>query len=423
MTRERTYTPFLDLALSLYLFTSRLHKRLTSEGVKDIYFFSREGAMLKDMFDVYSEKSTNAAAIRTHYLEVSRRSTFMPSLGPLNQEKFDVLFRQYRRMSLSSFLKSLALDGHELEVLAAAQISEAEARSIQKDFPTSTLFRKLLGSQFFQSLYESQRTQRSAALADYLSCFTDGKLPTSLHVVDVGWKGSIQDNLFNWFRRVAGPEARIDGYYIGLVSPGLADVHNRKMGLLFSSIPRLSAGFRTFNENRSLYEVLLPARHGGPRAYEIDAEGRAVVVRDPFNEQQMIDQYVQPVAEVIMERFLLLAEEFAGRDVSDGWLLQRSLQQHARMVFSPTDDEIEWMLSVSHVENFGVFEQSQFGGGAKRDALPQRLRYTIQLLRHRRLGDPGFWPYLTLRRRALFGVHILYRTFRVWQNRFARGAK
>lgn len=423
MTREKTSTPFLDLALSLYLFTSRLHKRLAGEGVKDVYFFSREGAMLKDMFDVYSEKSKNPCTIRSHYLEVSRRSTFMPSLGPLKEERFDVLFRQYRRMSLSSFLKSLALDDQEREVFAAAQISDAEAKSIQEDLPTSALFRKLLETHLFQSLYESQRTQRSAALADYLSCFTDGKLPTSLHVVDVGWKGSIQDNLFNWFRRVAGPEARIDGYYIGLVSPGLVDGHNRKMGLLFSIMPHPSAGFRTFNENRSLYEVLLPARHGGPRAYEMDAEGKGVVVRDPFDEQQMIDQYVQPVAAVIMERFLLLAEEFAGRDISDGWLLERSLQQHARMVFSPSDDEIEWMLSVSHVENFGVFEQSKFGGRSGRDPLPQRLRYTIQLLRHRRLGDPGFWPYLTLRRRALFGVHILYRTFRLWQNRFARGTK
>lgn len=423
MVSEKTSAPFLDIALSLYLFISRLERQLKSEGVTDVYFFSREGAMLKDMFDIYSNRSKDLDTIRSHYLEVSRRSTFLPSLGPLNEEKFDVLFRQYRRMSLSSFLKNLSLDKHQREIFSAAEISDAESEAIQEDLPNSRLFRKLLETQLFQSVYEMQRVRRSAALTDYICRFADGELPKYLHVVDVGWKGSIQDNLFNWFRRVAGPGAHIDGYYIGLVSPGLVNGQNRKTGLLFSSMPKPSAGFRTFNENRSLYEILLPARHGGPRAYEMDAEGKGFVVRDPFIEEQMIDRYVKPVAAKIMERFNLLAQEFAGSGVSDEMLLKRSLKQHARMVFSPRQDEIDWMLSVSHVENFGVFEHSHFGSRSGKTSFTQRLLYTISVLRHRRLGDPGFWPYLTLRRRALFGVHILYRTFRMWQNRCARGEK
>jgi hypothetical protein len=409
-------SPFVDLASDFYLFTSRLDARVKAAGIQHLYFFSREGAMLKDMFDYFQEQSGNPRATATHYLEVSRRSTFLPSLGPLDQENFEVLFRQYRKMSLSSFLKSLALDADEVSLLESAGMGRAEADDVQNDLQASTIFRRMLETPAFRSKYSHERETRSAALAAYVASFS-GSLPHHLHVVDVGWKGSIQDNLFNWLRRAAGPSASIDGYYVGLIGRGLDDTNNRKTGLLFSSIPALTPGFRTFNENRSLFEVLLPARHGGPRSYEMTQAGHAQVLHDPFDEQPMIEKYVDPVAARMMEKFRNITRRFANQRMPDAALFDQAWREHARMVFEPRDDEIGWMCSVSHVENFGVFEQSRFDAGNGGDPLFQRLAYTLRLLITRKLGDSGFWPYLTLRCRALFGIHILYRKFRLWQDR------
>lgn len=407
--------PFEDMAYSLYLFIKRLHAQTTSKKVNDLYFFSREGKMLKDMFDLFLDQSKQPSRIRTHYLEVSRRSTFLPSLAELENEPFEVLFRQYPRISLNAFLKSLALDEYRDTLVSETHISHTQFDTVHDDLPTSAPFQRLLSDRVFQKLYHDERSARAKALAAYVASFTGGVLPNTLHVVDVGWKGSIQDNLFNWFQRTAGTEVSVQGYYVGLIAKGLASERNRKVGLLFSSVPHRTPGFHIFNENRSLFEVLLPACHGGPRSYKFQ-NGKPSVVKDPFDEERMIAALVTPVANAILEKFKqITAEKYA----TDEQLSADACKRHARMVFKPKDNEMSWMLSVSHVENFGIFEKSHFGKADTRSTLIERCRYTWNLFARRQLDDPGFWPYLTLRQRSLAGVSALYRAFRKLQNRSA----
>ena len=100
------------MALILTLFVKLLHQELTLKSVKEIHFFSREGQLLKTLFDLYQKQMCfkGSLKINSHYLKVSRRSTFLPSLRKLEQEKFDVLFRQYRKITIADFLRSLNLE-------------------------------------------------------------------------------------------------------------------------------------------------------------------------------------------------------------------------------------------------------------------------------------------------------------------------
>lgn len=413
--------PFEDMAFTFYLFIRKLHTRVVENECKHLFFFSREGAMLKEMFDCFMQHSNIPGQVTTHYLEVSRQSTFLASLGPLQKEKFQVLFRQYQRISLSGFLKSLALEEYENKIYAALSINQKKADFIESNFAESTIFKQLRASPFFQAIYEQERTARSAALTQYVASFTNGRLPNCLHVVDVGWKGSIQDNLFNWLQST--PTSRhtaIMGYYIGLVGKGLINLNNRKEGLLFSNYPSRSKGFGIFNENRSLYEVLLPARHGGPKAYAILNDGKAVVLHDVFHEQHMIETFVNPISLKIMDKFQTLVQSTELRTMPEEKLFSYVMQKHARMVFEPSENEIRWMLTVQHSENFGVFEQSSFGDVSDHKSMLQRFRYTLRLMLKRQLSAPGFWPYLTLYKNALPGVPALYRLFRLYQSTYTR---
>lgn len=412
---SRTTSPFADLATSFYLFTARLYQHAKARNLRDLCFFSREGKLLKDMFDLYISLSNNPIQISTHYLEVSRRSSFLPSLGPLHLETFEVLFRQYRQISLEAFFKSLALDEYTTEFCSLAHIADDELKTVQGDLPTSKVFARLLASKGFETVYERERTARSSALSTYLASFYAGSLPRHLDIVDVGWKGSIQDNLFNWMRRTVEPNVSIHGHYVGLVGQGLEHANNIKEGILFSSVPRPTPGFHIFNENRSLLEMMLPANHGGPRAYEI-VGNQVCVVHDPFDEKELIETLITPTVNTMFDRFRLLAESNAGKIIADKQLLAEASRHHARMVFKPTPDEIQWMASVSHAENFGVFQESRFGTTAQNRTIADRLRFTWRLFRGRTLGDQGFWPYLTLREQGLFGLSYLYRAFRTLQD-------
>ena len=96
------------MADTLLYWVSELHRKLIENGVKQVFFLSREGQPLKQMFDCYCARV--GVPIQSRYLEVSRRSTLLPSLNALSEERFETLFRQYRRMSLLEFLSSLGLD-------------------------------------------------------------------------------------------------------------------------------------------------------------------------------------------------------------------------------------------------------------------------------------------------------------------------
>ncbi|MET1115352.1 MAG: hypothetical protein ABWY08_10385 [Comamonas sp.] len=418
MNKKDGEVPFIDICYGLYLFVDRLYKALVQREAADVLFFAREGQLLKEMFDFYQSSLVDKKKIKSHYLKVSRRSTFLLSLGPLHQEGFDVLFRQYRRISILDFLKSLDLvDSAELFARELGVSHEALAE-VSSDLPTDMRFLKLLQLPVFREIYESQRLERSLAFSHYVKELLGvPDLPSSLHVVDVGWKGSIQDNVYHWFAKEKGAAARVNGYYVGLIAPGASNAENTKLGLLFSSIEGRTPGFQVFNENRSLYEVILHADHGSARRYSFSEAAGVRVIEDEIADAAMILELVRPVSLVLMEKFRKLVIAMQVAKLSDDDLLKLAVNRHGRMVFNPSKKEIEWIFSVSHVENFGVFEESWFGDEEKPVSLLRKMKFTWSLIMLRRPSQLGFWPWLTIRRNALPGMAAVYEIVRLRQSR------
>ncbi|KPA99887.1 hypothetical protein SU32_16795 [Ahrensia marina] len=410
--------PFSDIAFSLYQFIERLFTRACKEGVRDLYFLSREGWDLKELFEIFQNKNNISVPIRTHYLEASRRSSFLPSLGPLADETFEVLFRQYRAMSLESFLNSLGLEVHSAIICEGLGVDEAGYRQRRDDLPKDPIFEKLKGLAVFQQIYESERENRSAALAQYVASFTDGALPEKLTLVDVGWKGSIQDNLYRWLSQQKDEHAQVHGFYIGLNASGAMDERNVKTGLMFEGIHGHSRGYNILNENRSLFEVLLPARHGGPYSYEVDTkEKKPVVLHEPYYEEEMVATEIQPIVVEIFEKFRAIASHQTHSPLPDETLFKLTCKRHFRMVFNPSQAEMDWLSRIHHRENFGVFEESALSPDTNASSLIERLRFTYRLVLRTRPREIGFWPYLSLKRRAFYGVSTAYRVLRKWQER------
>jgi predicted HAD superfamily hydrolase len=132
---KANYDLFPELATTLLYFIARLHDALVEQGVRQVYFLSREGQPLKRMFDLYQNKVSGS--ITSYYLEVSRRSTLLPSLEPLAEEGFETLFRQYRRISLFEFLSSLGLEAQMRRIFRQAKPSVPSKRSRYSKICTS----------------------------------------------------------------------------------------------------------------------------------------------------------------------------------------------------------------------------------------------------------------------------------------------
>lgn len=404
---------FPELALSLFVMIEALYTRLCKAGARDVYFLSREGQPLMRLFEAYQCRNgqTNSP-IACHYLEVSRRATFMPSLSDLGMERFDTLFRQYRAISLLEFLSNLGLESHLAEVAAVLGVNETILRERAVDLPSSPHYLALLNNAWFQKLFKTERQAQRDAFISYLTDLSGGTLPSTLHIVDVGWKGTIQDNLHRLLcDKELTPVKGIDGYYLGLVGAGAASTGNRKHGLLFSALKEPSKHIHVFNENRALFEVTLAADHGSVASYVNTEDGHGLPIRSNFEEEEMVKQLVFPLQARMVERFNELLDYFLTRKYDTVRLTRLAAHFHARMVFKPTAQEINWFSTVFHVENFGVFENSRFG--ATRPAtFRERVRFTARLASRRRSMDLGFWPWLSIKRQALPGVAVAYRYFR-----------
>ncbi len=182
-------------------------ERAIEVGVDTVHYLSREGASATRIHAQVADTLFGRHAPRAVHLEVSRRSTFGASLRALDDESMSRMWRQYANQSPIGLLASLNVD--------PAEFAEPLRRAgLEPDWPIGEIGRHLGIRQFLErpdveaAITSSLRAQR-AALLRYLDDF--GFTGATSVVVDVGWRGTIQDNLCHLL-----PDRELHGVYLGL---------------------------------------------------------------------------------------------------------------------------------------------------------------------------------------------------------------
>ncbi len=393
---------FPEMALSMYAFTARLFQRATQLGESDLLFCSREGLLLKELFDRYQEQLGLKGKIRTHYFHTSRLASFLPSLGPLKTEAFDRLFRQYRTLSLRTFLLSLQFS--EELISRISSVLGVPADEEFSNFPSSSAFAQLRALPLFGDEYERARSAQRSHTLEYLKSFYQTtELPDTITLVDVGWKGTIQDNL----RNIIPDDITVRGLYVGLVAPGSISLSNAKEGLLFSVLPIISEFFKAFFESCALFEILLSAQHPGTLRYEQQG-ARVVPILGVDEKSSEVREVIESLQAAYQRSCEELFNECRLNHLDELVDLREVASRHGRMVFYPSPDELAMIASLDHYENFGVFNHTTFWLPEKLSKR-ERLRNLSVFLR-----NPGsvlassLWPALSLARHGLEWIQPWY---------------
>ncbi|CAK8717692.1 Haloacid dehalogenase superfamily, subfamily IA [Candidatus Electrothrix aarhusensis] len=423
---------FKEISTTLWYFTRKLLETLQENKTQDVVFFSKEGEFLKKLFDRMQDDLFGCRVIRSHYLLVSRKATFLASLRPLAEEDFSRLFAYYRDISPRDFLLSLNFEDSLAQSLCAEIGLDYE--TLVANLAGSPEFRQLLDAEPFQQVYEERRMQQRRNFLTYLDSLGIAYEQEGLTIVDVGWKGSIQENIYNIL------EGRIDmqGFYAGFLIAAEAQANNQKQGILFDNTRPLPH-FNVYNNNRSLFEMMLGASHGSADGYftpeqfanlpddhqrEIreriqvtkggtgvagvtgaENEEMLVTTLDLPEERCLFGEKIQPIQEQIFTDACRLNQAFlrSGCTVPEPeWFARR----HARMVFTPTTEEVEFFERLYHLENFGVFEYTDFCTDAHL-SLKERWQNFVTLRKNPAILEMGTWPPIILRRLGLdFYRHI-----------------
>ena len=176
-----------------------------------LYFFTREGEFFSTLYDEIKKYNPFGCRLpETEIVEVSRMSTFLPSLREVSIEEFMRIWNQYPVQSMGALLKSLHMEDCGMEeYLNQYGIPQEEA--IQCPWEDRRV-QRLFCDKGFTNAVKAQRNYRRELVYGYLGqkgWQRDRK--DTVGIIDIGWKGTIQDNLCYLY-----PDYRIVGFYTGL---------------------------------------------------------------------------------------------------------------------------------------------------------------------------------------------------------------
>ncbi|KKL24891.1 hypothetical protein LCGC14_2410790, partial [marine sediment metagenome] len=301
---EKSPHPFSEFVLHFYFFTERLYIKAKNAGVNNLFFLAREGLYLKRLFDAYQEMNrfTQEVKINTHYLKISRHSALQIALKPLQEEDFKAFKGSLGQMSISDFLNGL--DMSEADIQHILVDLDGDSAEVLPEFFRSDIFNRLKENNTFISQYEKYRTNQKTAFAHYLENFGVDFEKEGVHLVDVGWGGTMQENLYKYWKK----KIPVTGYYLGLKEVYNIQPGTKRYGLNFSIYPSRNHTDDVLMANGQLYEQLLAAPHGSTIGYTINNLVPDAVYFHEENEKQVFEKLVYPVQEYMFDQFKELFE-------------------------------------------------------------------------------------------------------------------
>ena len=395
---------FNNMIFSLFNFIDKLYFKLKSDDYHEVFFLAREGEYLKKLFDYYVENTYNEK-IKSHYLYVSRKSTYLPSLKPIEKEDFSYLLNQYSYVTVEEFLKSLNLPKEDIALLEN-DLKDVFAFDYKiSNFKESIEYRVLKKSSVFREVYEKNRKEQKELFNKYIRQHSDSK---RIMIVDIGWNGSIQDNIQN----ILGDSYDVSGCYFRLC---LRDMKysGKKYGLIFSNDPFENKQYRLYYENRTLYEIMCGASHGSANKYVLNSKKIVeTLLFSKKEEQDIFKNIVKPAQEIMFDRFKNIVNSVCNKFYNNLEVEKIFNEIQFNMLYYPSKEQLEFFDKIYHYENFGVFEFTTFnnknGIGFKK-WVKEHIKFFIH---YGSYFNDAFWPVLKLYNNNMYIPYIIYRNRR-----------
>lgn len=207
---DRLYNVGIDLAPLLYFFVNNLVEYGIKNNIDKIFYQTREGETFIKIHELIQENNIYEMNLpKSDILEVSRVATFGASLNELSISELLRLWSQYRTQSMKALFKTLNIDIKKYEKIIRKYDIDENENIIEPWFNPNV--HKLFSDVEFSTSINKELAQKRSELIKFFESkkiYNDDK---PMLVVDLGWRGTIQDNLAYIF-----PQKQITGYYYAL---------------------------------------------------------------------------------------------------------------------------------------------------------------------------------------------------------------
>ncbi|CAN5188510.1 hypothetical protein BH09MYX1_BH09MYX1_25770 [soil metagenome] len=345
-----------------------------------IHYFTREGVFFQRIHDeIRAHRPFPGPIPSSDLLAVSRVSTFSASLGEPTTDEMMRVWRLYSTQSMGALFTTLGFDLRDYVALLSTHRIDP-AKPIQYPW-TDERVQRLFADETFLTRMRAAIEARRTPILRYLA---EHGLTTSTKraaVVDIGWRGTIQDNVAELL-----PQTLFEGYYVGLnrfLNPQPANVlkHGLFCDVNAGQAPHLGLEFP------SVVEMLCNSATGSALRYEVDGEVVRAKTESHDAEDRIWHEYTKWFQAGVVELTGRLAEGLRLHHVEANELLVLGRRQLAALIAKPPLILIEAYFGLRHNEGFGLGEFVQ-----KRARFPtslgalERSGWPQGLLRYFRLG-------------------------------------
>ena len=393
----------------LFNFIYQVIQLIGKDNADLVLFPSREGFILKALYDRLSCELMPDRQIPSCYLFLSRQSVFLPSIRQFGERELNRGLSH--NASLRQFLIKFNLIPDKFKNIA----SHCGFKTIDDpiDFRCdANKLKSFVEHPVFLDAIRHGSLNNRLLLHDYLGQFgfwRAGKVA----FVDVGWDGTIQEALWLSFGSLS-EWPMLKGYYIALLGrtahPCLETAASKLHGIYFDH--RKNRHSTVLSRFTDLFETVTRAPHGTTLGYRRCSDGAVIPVLDnksgvTWRLEKKDNWKISSVQAGILDY-----ADYASQQVSFQELPPEShslfhLSQIDRLIRFPYENESRFLRMLSFVDGFeGSLVDVRHKAG------PDSPSPTAEIYAGQRFRNPVVWREGLYAGMRIPGVNLLYNTYR-----------
>ena len=293
---ERLFNTGVDLAPLLYFFGYSIVEYAIKNKINKVYYATREGETFIKIHELIKENNPFGIELPDcDIIEVSRMATFSASLKEFSIAELLRLWSQYRVQSMKALFKTMAIDIENYKSYLGKYDLNPEENIIEPWFDLRV--QNLCADKGFVEKIQKDLDRKKSELLEYFETKKNIKNDeTPMFMVDIGWRGTIQDNLAHIFTK-----KEIGGYYLTLY-----DYYNSQPKNTYK-ISYLNDKSIRDNEVASMITLLEWIYNPGTGSVVEYKQGEALR-KAKTEETDIVKEYIKPMQDGMLEAAKVINE-------------------------------------------------------------------------------------------------------------------
>ena len=341
---NRLFNTGVDLAPLLYFYGYSIVEYAIKNKIPTVYYATREGETFIKIHELIKENNPFGVEVpNCDIIEVSRMGTFSASLKEFSITELLRLWSQYREQSMKALFKTLAIDIKPYQKYMDKYDIDIEEKIICPWFDIRV--QELCLDEEFTKQVNNEIKRKKEEILEYFEkskgIVNDDK---PMFMVDIGWRGTIQDNLAYIFTN-----KKIGGYYLTLYDfYNIQPKHTYKLSFIDDKEIR-------DNEVASMITLLEWIYNPGTGSVTGYKDGKAIR-RAKEDETKVVSKYIKPMQEGMFEAAKVINEYMKYHPYEAEETKQYVYDLIRRTKVNPSKELIEAYYSMVFNDTFGTAE-------------------------------------------------------------------